>query len=81
MKVRDIAAAVENIAPKKLAQDWDNVGLLVGDAEQNVKKMLVTIDVTKDVVAEAVKLKADMILSYHPVIWDGLKNVTPEGEG
>jgi len=43
--------------------------------------MLVTIDVTKDVVAEAVKLKADMILSYHPVIWDGLKNVTPEGEG
>ena len=81
MKVKDIAAAVENIAPKKLAQDWDNTGLLVGDAEQNVKKMLVTIDVTKDVVAEAVKLKTDMILSYHPVIWDGLKNITPEGEG
>ena len=81
MKIGQIAAAVEKIAPLKLAQDWDNVGLLVGDDEKNINNVLVTIDVTKSVVAEAKKLGVDMILSYHPVIWDGLKTVTAKGEG
>jgi len=75
MKAKDIAAAVEEIAPLGLAQDWDNVGLLIGDPEQTVKNVLMTIDTTKAVVAEAKQLKTDMILSYHPVIWDGLKRV------
>ena len=56
MKAEDIAAAVEQIAPLGLAQDWDNVGLLIGDPAQDVKKVLLTIDVTKAVVAEARKL-------------------------
>ena len=80
MKVKDIAAAVEKIAPLKLAQDWDNVGLLLGDAQRNVKNILLTIDVTGDVVAEAKRLKTDLIISYHPVIWDGLKKITAEGQ-
>jgi len=75
MKAEDVAAAVEQIAPLGLAQDWDNVGLLIGDPAQDVKKVLLTIDVTKAVVAEAQKLKTDLILSYHPVIWDGLKRI------
>ncbi|MHC4741015.1 MAG: Nif3-like dinuclear metal center hexameric protein [Planctomycetota bacterium] len=79
MKVKDIAAAVERIVPLDLAQDWDNVGLLVGSAEQNVKNVLLTIDVTAGVVAEAKKLKTDLIISYHPIIWDGLKRVTADG--
>jgi dinuclear metal center YbgI/SA1388 family protein len=81
MKTTQIAAEVEKIAPLKLAQDWDNVGLLVGDPAKNVKNILVTIDVTAGVVAEAKKVKADMILSYHPVIWDGLKTITADGAG
>jgi len=79
MKISEIAGEVEKIAPLKLAQDWDNVGLLVGSAAKNVKNILITIDITADVVAEARRLKADMILSYHPVIWDGLKQVTADG--
>ncbi len=79
MKVREIGAAIEKIAPLKLAQDWDNVGLLVGDLEKNVKNVLLTIDVTGDVVAEARRLKTDLIISYHPVIWDGLKKITSDG--
>src|SRR4030042_2366832 len=75
MKVKDIAAVVERIAPLGLAQSWDNVGLLVGDRERDLKSVLLTIDVTKAVVAEAKRLKADLILSYHPVIWDGLKQI------
>jgi len=79
MKVKDIAQAIETIVPLKLAQDWDNVGLLVGNAKQNVRNILLTIDVTKRVVAEAKKLKVDLIVSYHPIIWDGLKRITADG--
>jgi dinuclear metal center YbgI/SA1388 family protein len=84
MKIETIATAVNGIADLRMAQDWDNVGLLVGDANKNIKNILVTIDVTKAVVEEAKKQKADLILSYHPIIWDGLKQVTssssPSGE-
>jgi putative NIF3 family GTP cyclohydrolase 1 type 2 len=75
MKIQDIAEQIEKIVPLKLAQDWDNVGLLIGDASKNVKRILLTIDVTADVVAEAKKLKTDLIVSYHPIIWDGLKKL------
>ena len=79
MKIQDIAEQIEKIVPLNLAQDWDNVGLLIGDARKNVKRILLTIDITADVVAEAKKLKTDLIISYHPVIWDGLKKITTEG--
>jgi len=79
MKIKDIAEAVEKIAPLKLAQDWDNVGLLIGDEKRNVKNILLTIDITKEVVAEAKRLKTELIISYHPIIWGGLKQVTTDG--
>jgi dinuclear metal center YbgI/SA1388 family protein len=78
MKVQDIVRRIEELYPLGLAQSWDNVGLLVGDRRKDVENILLTIDVTNDVVAEAKKLKTDLILSYHPVIWDGLKKVTSE---
>ncbi len=80
MRVNDIAREIESLAPKALAQSWDNVGLLVGDKNQEVSKVLFAIDITKDVVKEAIKQGADLIISYHPVIWDGLKKVTADSE-
>lgn len=79
MKVKDIAATIEKIVPLKLAQDWDNVGLLIGSPQTKVQNILLTIDITRDVFTEAKRLKTDLIISYHPVIWDGLKNITTEG--
>jgi dinuclear metal center YbgI/SA1388 family protein len=79
MKIKDIAAVVEEIAPIQLAQDWDNVGLLVGDPRSDVKNILLTIDITKEVLSEAIKQKAKLIIAYHPVIWDGLKKITTDG--
>jgi dinuclear metal center YbgI/SA1388 family protein len=79
MKVKDIGTVIDRIIPLKLAQGWDNVGLLIGSSQKNVKNILLTIDVTKDVVAEAKRLRTDLIVSYHPVIWDGLKKITAEG--
>ncbi len=80
MRVKDVAQEIEKIVPLGLAQDWDNVGLLLGSADKNVKRILLTIDITADVVAEAKRLRTDLILSYHPIIWDGLKKITAEGE-
>jgi len=79
MNVKEIQKKVETIVPLELAQDWDNVGLLVGDCKRNVKKILLTIDITSTVLSEAKTSKADLIISYHPVIWDGLKRITKEG--
>lgn len=79
MKVKDITQEIEKIVPLGLAQDWDNVGLLLGSADKNVKRILLTIDITGDVLDEAKRLRADLIVSYHPIIWDGLKKITAEG--
>jgi dinuclear metal center YbgI/SA1388 family protein len=79
MRIRDIADAVEKIAPLGLAQDWDNVGLLIGDPARDVRNLLLTIDVTQAVLEEARRLNTDLILSYHPVIWDGLKKIRTDG--
>lgn len=78
MNAKDVARKIEEIFPLALAQDWDNVGLLIGDPQKAIRNILLTIDVTNDVVAEARKLKTDLILSYHPVIWDGLKKITAD---
>lgn len=79
-RLKQVADAIEKIAPLALAQDWDNVGLLVGDENKNIKNILLTIDITCAVVEEAKKHKTDLILSYHPVIWDGLKSITTSTE-
>lgn len=81
MKIKDISKKIDELIPLKLAQDWDNVGLLVGDGNKNAKNILLTIDITTEVIEEAKKLKSGLIVSYHPVIWDGLKNVTPDSSG
>jgi len=79
MRAKDIAGVVEKIAPLGLAQSWDNVGLLIGDPERRIKNVLLTIDITQAVLAEAKELGTDLILSYHPVIWDGLKKIRADG--
>lgn len=79
MKIGDIAATLERLLPKALAQSWDNVGLLVGDPQAEARRLLVTIDTTAAVAAEARRLKVDLIVAYHPVIWDGLKRITATG--
>ena len=80
MRIKDIAATIETIAPLRLAQAWDNVGLLIGSPQADIRNILLTIDVTKAVIDEAKRQKAELIISYHPVIWDGLKKITTEGQ-
>ena len=75
LKVQSIADAMNRWAPSKLAEEWDNVGLLVGDPSAEVKKILVCLDVSLKALEQAVELNAQMIVSHHPMIFRSLKNV------
>ncbi len=78
MKVADVVRVLETLAPKALAEEWDNVGLLVGDSQRRVTKLLVCMDATEPVLAEALKAGAQMILAHHPVIFKSVARVTAE---
>ena len=67
--------ALERIAPRHLAEDWDNTGLLVGSYAQKVERILVALDVDDIVVAEAIECSADMIVAHHPAIFRGMKHL------
>ena len=66
--VRDIEKSLFDWAPKELAISWDNVGHLVGEPDAEVKKILVALDITEDVVREAIDCGADVIVAHHPVM-------------
>ncbi|KAF5307966.1 hypothetical protein FQR65_LT06533 [Abscondita terminalis] len=75
--LNDIIAKLTSFAPLKLAESWDNVGLLVDPISSlNVKNVLLTNDTTEEVVDEAIKLNVGLIVSYHPNIFQGLKSVS-----
>ncbi len=76
MNVSDVTEVLEAIAPLEYAADWDNVGLLVGSTSWKADSILLTIDLTEAVLREAIDAKAQMIVSYHPPIFDPLERVT-----
>lgn len=76
MKVQDIVSALEVLAPPQLAEEWDNVGLLIGDAQANTGRLLLCIDLTASVLAEAKAMGAGMVMAYHPVIFKPIAKLT-----
>ncbi|MBI5497612.1 MAG: Nif3-like dinuclear metal center hexameric protein [Deltaproteobacteria bacterium] len=76
MKVQQLVEAAERLAPARDAEGWDNVGLLVGDPEQEIHRALLCIDHTPAVGAEAVAAGCDVIVAYHPPLFVAVKRVT-----
>jgi dinuclear metal center YbgI/SA1388 family protein len=76
LKIIDICSCIEEFAPLSWQESWDNCGLLVGNPQQTVHKVLLTVDVTEAVIAEAVDVQAQMIVSHHPFILSGIKQLT-----
>ncbi|WP_337366202.1 Nif3-like dinuclear metal center hexameric protein [Phascolarctobacterium sp.] len=74
--VNDIAKIMDGIAPPNLAESWDNVGLLVGRGTTAVKKMMIALDVSPEVVAQALEQNVQMIVTHHPVIFTPVKKMT-----
>ena len=79
--VKDIFDKLCEIAPLELQLDYDNAGFLIGRADTPVEKALLSLDVTEEVVDEAVERGAQLIVSHHPVIWDEMKSLTDQKSG
>ena len=79
--VADVCEAMEDIAPCGLSQSWDNVGLLVGDPSAKVRRVLTCIDLTPDVVTEAIKKKIEVVMAYHPPIFKPVASLRADSHG
>jgi dinuclear metal center YbgI/SA1388 family protein len=80
MKISEVVQFLEGYAPPVLKEDYDNVGLLVGDEQAECTGILCTLDVTEDVIAEAIHKKCNMVVAHHPLIFRGLKRLTGANE-
>ena len=78
MKVKDIISVIEEFAPLGIQEKWDNSGLCIGSPEADVSSVLVGLDCTEELVDEAVACGADMIVTHHPLIFSGLKKISPD---
>ena len=78
MKVKDIIKVVEEFAPLAIQEGWDNSGLCVGSPEDEVTSVLLALDCTPALVDEAMACGADMIVTHHPLIFSGLKKISPD---
>ncbi len=76
IKLKKITRALEDLAPVSLQESYDNSGLQVGEPDMQVNGILISLDVTEEVVEEAIRLGFNLIISHHPVIFGGLKSLT-----
>src|SRR5690349_16014742 len=76
MKISDLTSYIQNVAPLSLQEDYDNAGLLIGDPSWECTGVLCSLDVTEDVVREAIQKKCNCIVAHHPLIFRGLKKIT-----
>lgn len=74
--VHEVEQALCQLAPKDLAETWDNVGLLVGKPDQEVQRLMVSLDITEAVADEARCWDADLVVAHHPVIFHPAKSIT-----
>ena len=76
MKISEIIQHLESIAPLSFQESYDNSGLLLGDAGSEINFALLTLDVTEEVLDEAIRKKAGLIIAHHPIIFKGIKKIT-----
>ncbi len=67
---------MEQLAPRKYAEQWDNIGLIIGDPQVEIDKIMVVLDITESVVNEAIDKNVDLIITHHPLIFKGMKSIT-----
>lgn len=83
VKIFEVMNIMEEIAPKRLAENWDNPGLLVGSPQNEATKILVALDANERVVEQAIKLGAELIVTHHPIIFKPIKKIRsdlPDGK-
>lgn len=78
MKCIDVINYMRTLAPENFAEGWDNVGLMIGDENREISKIMVSLDINDKVVKEAVEKGVDMIITHHPMIFKGMKSITEQ---
>lgn len=78
VQLKLITDFIENIFPPSFAEDFDNIGLLIGRCDKKISKALICLDCDKNVVKEAVEMGAELIITHHPVIFNPMKKVTDD---
>jgi dinuclear metal center YbgI/SA1388 family protein len=78
MKISELLIILDGMAPFSLAEEWDNVGLIIGRKDVEVSKVMVCLDVTAEAVKKAAVEKAHVIISHHPVIFDPVRTITDD---
>ncbi len=76
--VKDILECLEAFAPYELAESWDNCGLMTGDRESKVTKVLCALDATEAVIEEAVRVGAQVVVAHHPLIFTSVHRITED---
>ena len=77
-KVKDVTQVIEGFAPLSIQEKWDNSGLCIGSPDAPVSSVLFGLDCTPELVDEAIGCGADMIVTHHPLIFSGLKKISPD---
>ncbi|MCO7186339.1 Nif3-like dinuclear metal center hexameric protein [Tenacibaculum sp. XPcli2-G] len=75
MQIKDVTNYIEQLAPLSYAEDFDNVGLLIGNYATEVTGVLVTLDTLEETVEEAITKNCNLIISFHPIVFSGLKKI------
>jgi dinuclear metal center YbgI/SA1388 family protein len=76
MKIKEIVKPLEEFAPLFLQESYDNSGLLLGHPDNKVSKVLITLDITEEIMEESIRKECNLIISHHPLIFSGLKSIT-----
>lgn len=75
MKIKEIAQFLESVAPLSLQENYDNAGLIVGNMESECSGIITSLDVTEDIIKEAIAKKCNLVVGHHPIIFKGLKKL------
>lgn len=77
MKIQKIVDTLEQWSPTQQAEDFDNVGLIVGDVNDDLTGVIICLDTTEKIIDEALEKNCNLIISFHPIIFSGIKKLTP----
>lgn len=78
IKCQVVVETMDRLAPRYLAENWDNVGLLIGNPAQEITKILTCLDVTEKVIDKAICENYNMIISHHPFLFKGIKKIATD---
>lgn len=78
MQLQELMNRIEKKYPRFLAESWDNVGLMIGDSNQDIQKVLVVLEINEAVVEEAIEKKVDLIVTHHPFFFSKFNHITSD---